>query len=537
MNSLLNRRDVLRGGAALTALSFFERTPLAATPAVRPNIVWIMADQLRKQALGYLNADDVSTPNLDKLAAESASFTNAISTVPICTPNRCVQFTGKYSMRTNVIANGTSLMPEHKTLGDYTSAAGYETMYIGKWHLGDHKLPDTDPGYVPPELRHGFQHFHATQGIQPFNQNYFIDDARRSVFEDGWAPDNEARHLTEFLDKRDKSKPFCAVVSFGPPHNSGGKGYEDRFMPRQAEAFFAWKRHPTGKRPPATGGYAAKPEDEALYIKGGKNYRRPLRANSVEDQYTEESKCIQGYYGAVTGIDHAVGTILASLEAQGLAKNTIVLFTADHGEMMTSHGMYAKDQPYQESIGIPLIVRYPGKIAAQSHDAPIGSVDFLPTLMGLANIPTHDIDGQNLAPLLIGHKQELHKYAFGGFYQGSPTEDPRHFRAVYTKDQTYVVCSDTYVPVYGAEVFFDRTTDPFEMKPIHRGDGHDKKLDEMQAILRAELDRIGDPYFADVWDRNQKGQKPDYSFYDRMMAKAEYPDQIARNAGVHNEHD
>jgi arylsulfatase A-like enzyme len=525
----------MQGAAGVAAMSLLERAGVAAGQAARPNIVWVMADQFRKQALGFMKQDSVWTPNLDRMASEGAAFTNAISAVPICTPNRCVEFSGRYSVHTNVLANGCSLMPEYKTLGDYAKAAGYQTGYIGKWHLGDRQVPGSDSGYVPPELRHGFETFYVTQGITPFAQTYFDGDAKtRTAPAEGWAPDNEAKRAAAFVAGRDKAKPFCLVVSFGPPHNGNGPGYDDRFMPREYAEYEAWvKGGKKGKRPPATLGYASKPEDEALYVQGGKFYRRPIRANAEDSALIEESKCIQGYFGAVTGIDRAVGTILKVLDDEGVADNTIVLFTADHGEMMCSHGDFAKDKPFQESIGIPLIVRWPGRVKAGSYAMPVNSVDLLPTLLGLAAVQGGETDGQDLSPLLRGRKQATRELAYGAFYYGAPTEEPRHFRAVYAKDVTYVVGSNSIVSEIGREVMWDRTTDPYEMKPVHRGMGRDKELDAWQAKLRAELQRVGDPYFADVWDRLATGQDADYNFYTKMMDQAMFPEQAARAKTVH----
>lgn len=525
MSMGLDRRSLLRGVAGAAALSLLPRSSSAANEsqnredrATSPNILWVMADQFRKQAVGFMGQDSVHTPNLDRLAGQGAIFTNAISDVPVCTPNRACQFSGQNSIRTGVLCNDTSLLPQFRTLGDRAKAAGYKTAYFGKWHLGYRREPGASLGYVPPDLRHGFDTWYATQEISPFLQPHFIGDAKQPTAKPGWAPDMLTDVACDYLSKHDRSKPFCMVVSFGPPHNMSGPGLDERFSPRAYPAYKFWKEY-GGERPPISMGYKAPAQDEQYYLQGGDCYRRPIRANAADDVIIEQSKCIQGYFGSVTAIDRVVGRLLQQLEASQLTENTIVIFTSDHGEMLASHGLFAKDEFYQESVGIPLIIRWPGKVRAARYDNVVSSIDFLPTLADLAGLDTVGFDGQSCGQLLRGAQQSVRQYAYGSYFQGSPTEGPRHFRSVYTKDLTYAMCDGTYCYRFSPEVMFDRSSDPYELKPIHRGMGRDNDMNSLQELLRAELDKLGDPFFSHIWEPQMRGRPANYGFYDAMISK------------------
>ncbi len=514
--------------AAVSCNDIFAKTaPLRADSieSSKPNIVFIMADQFRKQAIGFMRQDSVHTPNLDKLAADGAAFTSAISTVPVCTPNRSCLFTGKYSLHNRMLCNDIVLMPEQRTLGDFCKSAGYQTAYFGKWHLGFHKTGNSQFTYVPPELRHGFDRWFVSQSHTPFNEPFFIDDQKNAVAIPGWSPDIVASKSIEYLEQREAAKPFCMVVSFGPPHTGGGPGTEGHFMPGHRSAYEAALSQ--GKAPPPPSwGYTAPPQYEKFYEKGGECYRRPVRSNvSIDIPYLEESQCIPGYFGAVTAIDKAVGDILQALDRKGIADNTIVAFTADHGEMMGSHGLFAKDQFYQESSGIPLILRCPGKIRRASHNNVFNSIDVLPTLLGLAEVHAGGMDGTDFAPLLRGRRMSLPEYAFGAYFQGGFFEGPRHFRAVYTTRYTYALTQGVYAKQFGPEVLFDRQVDPYEMTMIVRGQGRDREMDTLKKVLATHLQSLGDPFLEEVWAGGPNAQHPENSFYSQIIADSRFVDQ------------
>jgi arylsulfatase A-like enzyme len=489
----MNRRDFIKTTAVAGAASSCSGW-VRAQSADTPNIVFILSDQWRKQALGFMNEDRVLTPHLDALAARSAVFTNAISTVPVCGPNRACLFSGKYSMNTGVLGNGCRLMPEHQTFGEISKAAGYQTAYIGKWHLGCDIKPDT--GYVAPEYRHGFDFWYKSEHHQPFRQPWFVGNDKESSFPGGdWEPDHLEEVASDFVTRRDKNKPFAMTLSFATPHTGGGPGMEGRSIPGRANL-------------PENYGYAAPGKYEALYVEGGSQYHRPVRENVEPIPDYEESKCVQGYFGAITAIDEAMGRFFQTLEKEGVLENTILVVSADHGEMMGSHKRMTKGIWYQESIGIPMIVHYPAAVKPAQYSCVFNSIDLLPTLLGLSGLPNPgNLDGTSFAPLLRGNAQKTPELAFGAYYRGSAAgynsgKGWRQFRSVYAERYTYLLTSDCFTNLAAArELLYDLQADPFEMHPIKRGEGQDDLMDQFMSALTRHLDETNDPFLAEVWPK------------------------------------
>ena len=500
----------------------------------KPNIVFIMCDQWRKHSLGFMNQDHVLTPNLDALAARSAVFTNAISTVPVCGPNRACLFSGKYSVNNGVLANESYLMPEHYTIGEICRDAGYQTAYIGKWHLGatSGAVGDIQGGYTAPDYRHGFEFWYNSKAHQPFDQPFFIGGATKvskpvpyfaANPDSSWATDHEAQIASNYVLGRDRTKPFCMVLSFAPPHTGGGKGLEDRFNPADLSD--------DGEIEDGSGyGYKGPSGYEAPYINGGSQYHRPVRPNYDAGPLPlfEESKCVQGYFGAITAIDNSIRMFLETLESEGLMDNTIIVITADHGESMGSHGKMTKGNWFQESSGIPGIFYFPPAVSPASYSNVFNSIDFLPTICGLAGLPAPvDIDGTDFAPLLRGEPMTVPQYAFGSYFRGGSSDYDnvngngwRNWRAIYTERYTYVQTHGNYVAQSNnkTEVIYDRQVDPYELNPVSTGMGQNPLLKEFRAMMAEHLEKLGDP-FTVFWDARTNVKNTDWSYYQRIVEK------------------
>jgi arylsulfatase A-like enzyme len=518
----MKRRSFIKQGAgAITGLSLLPRKSCAGTLAAQPNIVFILCDQWRKQAVGFMGADRVLTPHLDALAARSARFSNAISTVPVCGPNRACLFSGKYPMRTGLLANDCYLLPEHQTFGEISKAAGYQTAYIGKWHLGDDSktVPRPNRGYVAPQYRHGFDFWYKSEDHKPFRQPWFVGDAHAPSFPGGdWEPDHLEKVASTFVTGRDRNRPFAMTLSFAPPHTGGGPGFEDRFDPGKITA--------TKTAEQLKGyGYAAPEKYEKLYVAGGSFYQRPVRENVTPMPGFEESKCVQGYFGAITAIDDALGRFFQTLEKEGELDNTIIVITSDHGELLGSHGRTTKGFWYQESAGIPMIVHYPAVVKPAQYGCVFNSIDVLPTILGLAGLPNPGtLDGTSFAPLLRGGPQKTPEAAFGSYYRGlaagfETDTGWNQFRAVYTERYTYVLAHGNYASraAKAKEILYDLQQDPYETKPILRGGGQDERMDHFKEMLVAHLNEINDPFMTEIWP--VVPAETDWTTYRKMIAQ------------------
>ncbi len=471
----------------------------AATPE-KPNIVFVFCDQWRRQALGYMNQDPVQTPNLDRFASWAFSFDNAVSCRPVSGPNRACMLTGKYPINNGVFANSVPLAPDEKTLGEFCKAAGYTTGYIGKWHLNGFADEVLDPS-----RRHGFDFWVQSVGHSPFNQTYYIQDRQEPIrIKDKWSPTYETETAIDFISQhKDDEAPFCLVLSYNPPHTSGGYMFEDRYQPGV--------RNPDGSIKYGYG-YGGPRQYEALY-QNTDYEKHPIRGNVMPIGKTGDSSAgvVAGYFGAITAIDNDFGTLMKYLEQNNLLENTIVVFTADHGESMGSQGLMTKGTWFEEAAGVPCIIGWKGHTVNRRENSVFNSIDLLPTLLGMADIDASagNLDGTDFSPMLAGEKMDAPQYAFLSFDFGGVAElkSPRYWRAVYTPRYTYVLCGFNAYRQFTKEgmVLYDKQKDPLQLHPIYRGMGYDPVIDQLHKVLADHLHRQGDPFLEEYWQNPEAG--------------------------------
>jgi arylsulfatase A-like enzyme len=486
----------------------------------QPNILFVFSDQQRRHALGFMRADPVRTPHLDRFALQAAVCDNAIACNPICTPNRGIMMTGLYPTRTGVYANDHGLAPGTPTIGDHLQAAGYWTAYIGKWHIHN-----SASRFVPRHCRQGFDYWHATNcNHDTFTRRYWEEDEQPVIDEPGWQPPHETDVALRALRDRPADRPFALFLSWTPPHNTHGPGFTPH---REIElsSDFAGEMREVGY--PLEVQYHAPEEYEAHYVNGAAPAaRRP----NVPGDYARDA--LPGYFGACESLDAEFGRLLAGLDRLGLAENTIVVYTSDHGEMLGSHGRMQKSIWYEESIGVPLLVRWPGRIAPACHPFVFNSMDWAPTLLGLAGAtaqPTahrdarlngakHSarFDGANHSTHFDGidHSARLLEEAASPTFEtpapDAPADDAllcyfamrhtqmekdacgaaRGWRALRTPRHTYVVSRNRYTGEL-EHILYDLETDPYQLTPRKSAACLDPAL---QARLRAHLTRVADPF-------------------------------------------
>ncbi len=472
----------------------------------KPNILFVMSDQWRRQAMGFVNEDPVFTPNLDKFSKEAVFFENAITNRAICTPSRATIFTGQYPATHGVYGNDVRLSTESVTLGDVAKANGYQTGYIGKLHL-DGK----GEGHVPPERRHGYDFWIMSRHHNPFAQKYYIQNNQEpTLIKNSWEPDWITDRAIDYMDSV-KNDPFCLVISYGPPHTGGGKGFEDRYQPGKR----------TNGEIKMGYGYAAPEKWEELYPNPEEMPRRknvmPVVAKGNEKD--ESWPTLPGYFGAISSIDENFGRIIDFLKANGLFDNTIIVFTSDHGEMLGSHGRMTKSMWYEESLGIPCLISYKNRVTSAVISNPFSTVDMTPTILGLAGIDVPKcMEGTDFAPSLLGEQQKLPEMAFCSFDQGSPGAGDRAYRGVYSEKYTYVIAQKSYSEdhIKDGVVLYDKEKDPFQMNPIYRGMGYDTVINKLHSALLKHLDDTNDPFVKLQW---KAGNEPKRNYYDAKTRK------------------
>ena len=418
----------------------------------RPSILVILPDQWRGQDLGCMGNADVRTPNLDRLASRGLRFRNTFANTPVCCPARAILLTGKYAGKNGMVANDLRLRESETTIAERLAAVGYRTGFIGKWHLdGGPRLP----GFVPPgPRRQGFDYWAANEcDHRHFHPTYFRDDPR-PITEDRFEPEVWTDRAVEFL-KQAGADPFFLVVSMGPPHDPYGA--PERF----------------GK----------------LYDPA----KLTMRPNWVEGVSGAGRRELADYYAAMTAVDEQVGRLMGALDDAGRADDTIVLFTSDHGDMLGSHGRRLKRKPWEESIRVPGILRYPAEVeAGRTTEALLSHVDLAPTLLALCGLPVPgEMQGTDLSGLVRGRPGRGPESAFFQIvvpFAGDATPHP--WRGVRTDRFMYARTEA------GPWVLYDLAEDPFERKNLADDPAHAAVRGEMEAKLAAWMARTGDAWAA-----------------------------------------
>lgn len=463
----------------------------------RQNIVIVLCDQMRRQAMGCAGDPNVSTPHLDQLAADGVRFTNANSTCPICVPARFSFVTGEHA-HTRFAHNGWRMSPGERTFADELSAAGYRTAYIGKWHLA--KLPGWRA--IPQHLRGGFDYWRGFEvRNDPFDSYYFADDdpARREI--DGYQTDGLFSAAVEFLeDHETDDRPFCLVVSVEPPHPpfTAPREYLDRYADRRLELR---PNVPYGDGPPPRKHVPPDGVDE-YEAWGDLNH-------ATEDLYEAHNYHgdvmldeMRAYYAMIENLDDNVGRLVDTLERRGLRDDTAVMFTSDHGDMMGSHGLTAKQHPYEESVGVPLILSHPGGGIddGRTIDAPTCTEDWYPTILGFAGIDAPDKPGVDLGPLARGDRSTPDRSGVllefvREIRSGMPYHDEQ-WRGFRTERYKYVVKGPH---AEGAEPWqlFDLAEDPYEEHNLIDDPDHAGVARDLHGALRDALRRYSDDFALD----------------------------------------
>jgi len=364
----------------------------------KPNILIIISDQLRRDALGIYGDPNISTPNIDHLASEGVRFQNACSTYPVCVPFRFTLMTGEHAHSRLVPAIEWRMSPAERTLADEFNGADYHTIYIGKWHLygGSGLLPKHYPkkaNKTPvPRLHQG--RWQKWLGFEiannPFDTYYFEDDDPIPRPLGKYQTDGLFDLAMEYIEKDFNSdKPYCCILSVEPPHYP-------LIAPKEL---------------------AKKWRDKSIKLPPNFLFRDkfPAPGPIINDNARERRASIKNrktYYAMVENLDDNVGRLLDFIEKSGQKEKTIIIFMSDHGEMGGAHCIrnIIKDHPYEESIGIALIVYDPrnSKRSGQVINEPVCTEDYFPTLLGLAGLkPKEKKPGIDLTPLIHGKQEKL----------------------------------------------------------------------------------------------------------------------------------
>jgi arylsulfatase A-like enzyme len=484
----MKRRDFLRwgaAGAAAAALGPLGQAGVAGAPkgTQRPNIIFAFSDEHRWCSMPFTEMPEVVAPNMERMLREGTSVDNCVSTSPICVPFRGMLMTGMWPHQSSIISNeyfgNTDVIGlEAPTIAHIFKEAGYATGYVGKWHLKNDTCANAGFDYFKHWLW-GDNHWETQVRDIPGGEDFHTEEGYNAI--------GMTDQALEFIRGcAGGEQPFLMMLSWNPPH-------------------WRW--------------YDAPEEFVKLYPQD----EIPFRPNVTEERYKQGSQLThyRHYHAHISAVDVQLGRLIDALDELGIADNTVLIYSSDHGSSFGSNSVGSKANPYDESIRVPFLVRWPGQVpAGQRSDRMIGTIDLFPTLCGLAGLqaPKH-CGGLDFSGVLLGgdgpdpeSQLILVNNVRRNYYRTVVDPGARNhfypFRGVRTKRYSYVFNAD------GEWLLFDNQKDPYQLNNLANDPAHA----DLRADLRARLDRwmaqAEDPFIPEEWSA--------LSLPDRIHAQNRY---------------
>ncbi len=453
----------------------------------KPNILLIMTDQFRFDALGYAGHPDVKTPYLDSLAASGVVFNNAYAAVPSCIASRCALMTGLKQEHHGRVGYEDNVRWDYEhTLPGELAKNGYYTKCVGKMHVhplrktlgfhdvvlhdgylhaarysnvsSDENQKVADDYYYELKKRHGIDTDTTDNGL---DCNSFLTGAwayEEKLHPSNWVTDN----AIDFLRKRDKDMPFFLMASYLKPHPpfDPPKEYLDLYMNKKL-------------REPFIGNWEGDSYKKEVFKFDGK---------VLGDDKELIHQMMAGYYACITHLDRQIGRLIMALREYQLDKNTLIIFTSDHGEELGDHHYFRKSRPYEGSTHIPFMISNLEAIGMQNikkqHiNTPLEVMDIMPTILDAAGITCNELDGKSLLPVIKGEEESIRDYVHGEHSYGL---DSSHW--IVTEKDKYIWFTET-----GKEQYFNLAEDPHELNDMIDNTGSQERIKELRGILIQEL--------------------------------------------------
>ena len=466
-----------------------------AAGADRPNIVFIMTDDHAAHAIGAYGSRVNQTPNLDRLAREGALLEHVFATNSICTPSRAAILTGQYS-HVNGVTVFNRFDSSRTTVARLLQKGGYYTGMIGKWHLG------SDPV--------GFDRWEILPGQGAYANPLLYTATGETTYTGKYVTDVITDLAIDFIEKRPRHQPFFLMVHHKAPHRpwEPDATHAAQFAARRIpEPVTFWDSYATRTdalhenqqrvaadltrrdlklQPPAglagaeLASWLGTKPDTVTIVRDGASVTltgEPL----IRWKY---QRYMQDYLATVQSVDDNVGRLLASLDRQGLAKNTIVMYTSDQGFFLGDHGLFDKRFMYEESLRMPFLVRWPASIKRGTKSGAIAlNVDFAPTFLDAAGIPVPaEMQGRSLLPVLRGRvPSDWRTSMYYRYYHDPGDHNTRTHYGVRTATHKLI-----YFWKKDQWELFDLVNDPYELHNLYGQPGQD----QLTATLKAELMRL-----------------------------------------------
>lgn len=519
--SMKSNNSVIFALLAVMHICFLQSSIQSCFAEKRPNIILILTDDHRYDALGYIGHPFLETPHLDKLAADGIHFENAYVTTSLCSPSRASILTGLYAHNHNVVDNYHPVDDQLVFFPELLQETGYQTAFVGKWHMGD-----TD------EKQRGFDHWVSFKGqgiYWPHEDGLkvkgrYVPQAYKTGFnvngtskpQKGYITDELTDYAVEWLEAQesDKDSPFFLYLSHKAAHAD--------FLPPNRHAF---KYENVDVKQPSS--WFDSPDDfqdVPMWVKNQRNSR-----HGVEFAYYTElnlTKYYKRYCETLLAVDDSVGRVIQTLDKKGLSDNTVILYMGDNGFLFGEHGLIDKRCTYEESIRVPMILKGPGILSGGKKMSQIvANIDVAPTLLEIASIPAPpEMDGQSFLSVVNDPKNKwrdylLYEYFWERNYPQTPT-----MHAIFNDKIKYT----RYHGIWDVDELYDLENDPHEkINLIHHPDWQDKIV-KLNSDMFEMLQNSSGMNLRLLEDRGNK-------FYHRKVEGSKgagFPDWFYREAGT-----
>ncbi len=468
--------------------------------ATRYNILFVLLDDQRYDAMGFLKGQSfLQTPNMDSIARNGAYLPNAYVTTALCSPSRASILTGQYAHRHKVVDNDSPLPPGLKFFPQMLQRAGYETAFIGKWHMGG---PTDQP-------QPGFNHWVSFKG-----QGHYLPHADglnvngQKVPQKGYITDELNGYALDWLKGRAKNKPFMLYLShkavhaeFIPAERHRGKFQNEKFVEPRTQ----------------------NPDN----VTGAPSWVRNQRNSwhGVDFPYHSEldiAEYYKRYAETLLAVDEGIGQIVETLRSKGLLENTLIAVMGDNGFAFGEHGLIDKRTAYEESMRVPLVMQLPAVIKPGTRvNEVVANIDIAPTFLELGGLrPTPDMDGKSYLPILRGRKvawrdELLYEYFWEYAFPHTPT-----VHALRGSRFKYI----NYYGLWDINELYDLQADPLESRNLIADPAHRETVEQMRRQLFGVMQRTGGMYIP--LKENRWGQQ-NLRREDKKKA-AEFPPQLVK---------
>lgn len=458
----------------------------------KPNILFIMSDDHAAHALSCYGSEINETPNLDRIANEGMRFDNCFCTNSICAPSRATILTGKYNHLNGVKTLKENLDGRQDTFPKFLQKNGYQTAIVGKWHLGHGGVNDPT----------GFDYWNVLPGQGDYHDPEMIEMGETKQYE-GYVTDIITDLSLDWLRYRNQDKPFCLLYHHKAPHRpwlpdkKHAEMYKDEVIPEPDTFNDDYENRASAARE------AKMRIDDDLREGWDIKVPIPQHLSGQNLKKWKYQQYIKDYLRVVASIDDNVGRVLNYLDEEGLADNTIVIYTSDQGFFLGDHGWYDKRFIYEESLKMPFIVRYPEEIEAGSVcDDMILNTDFAPTFLDYAGIDIpEDIQGESLRPLFQGKEVEDWRdsiYYRYWMYPSMHNVYPHYglrterYKLVYYYTEGVEHVQELKGPEKPEWELFDLAKDPNEMRNVYDDPAYQEIVEELRKELYRKKEEVKD---------------------------------------------